>query len=267
MKGKVVIITGASSGIGRALAKEFCGRGAKLALGARRVELLGELKQELNSPDVLCVATDVSKEDDCKKLIELTIEKYGRIDILINNAGISMRALFKDMDLDVMHRLMDVNFYGTVYCTKYALPYLLKSKGSLIGVISIAGYVGLPGRTAYSASKFAVRGFLDTLRIEHLKDGLHVLVAAPGFTASEVRKVALTANGTPQGETPRNEGAMMSAEKCAFLITEAVRKRKRELILTFVEGKVTVFLGKFFPSLLDKLTYSHMAKEPDSPLK
>jgi short-subunit dehydrogenase len=267
MKDKVVIITGASSGIGRALAKEFCGRGAKVALGARRAELLGELKSELNSPDVLCFATDVSKEDDCKKLIELTIEKFGRIDILINNAGISMRSLFKDMDLDVMHRLMDVNFYGTVYCTKYALPYLLESKGSLVGVISIAGYVGLPGRTAYSASKFAVRGFLDTLRIEHLKEGLHVLVAAPGFTASEVRKVALTANGTPQGETPRNEGAMMSAEKCAFLITEAVRKRKRELILTFVEGKVTVFLGKFFPSLLDKLTYSHMAKEPDSPLK
>ncbi|MEI6140405.1 MAG: SDR family oxidoreductase [Mariniphaga sp.] len=267
MNGKVVIITGASSGIGRALAKEFCSRGAKLALGARRVELLAELKSELNSPDVLCIATDVSKEAECKNLIELTIEKYGHIDILLNNAGISMRALFKDMNLDVMHRLMDVNFYGTVYCTKYALPYLLESKGSLVGVISIAGYVGLPGRTAYSASKFAVRGFLDTLRIEHLKDGLHVLVAAPGFTASEVRKVALTANGTPQGETPRNEGAMMSAEKCAFLITEAVRKRKRELILTFVEGKVTVFLGKFFPSLLDKLTYSHMAKEPDSPLK
>ena len=267
MKGKVVIITGASSGIGRALAKEFCNRGAKLALGARRVELLSELKLNLNSPDMLCVATDVSKEADCKNLIELTIGKYGHIDILINNAGISMRALFKDMDLDVMHRLMDVNFYGTVYCTKYALPFLLETKGSLVGVISIAGYVGLPGRTAYSASKFAVRGFLDTLRIEHLKDSLHVLVAAPGFTASEVRKVALTANGTPQGETPRNEGAMMSAEKCAYLITEAVRKRKRELILTFVEGKVTVFLGKFFPSLLDKLTYSHMAKEPDSPLK
>jgi len=137
----------------------------------------------------------------------------------------------------------------------------------LVGVISIAGYVGLPGRTAYSASKFAVRGFLDTLRIEHLKDGLHVLVAAPGFTASEVRKVALTANGTPQGETPRNEETMMSAEKCAYLITEAVRKRKRELILTFIEGKVTVFLGKHFPSLLDRLTFNHMAKEPDSPLK
>lgn len=267
MKGTVVVITGASSGIGRALAKEFFVRGARLALGARRIDLLLSLAGELNGPDILCVKTDVSQEADCKRLVELTIEKYGRIDILVNNAGVSMRALFKDMDIEVMHRLMDVNFYGTVYCTKYALPYLLETKGSLVGVISIAGYVGLPGRTAYSASKFAVRGFLDTLRIEHLKTGLHVLVAAPGFTASEVRKVALTANGTPQGETPRNEEAMMSAERCAFLIARAVGKRKRELVLTFVEGKLTVLLGKFFPSLLDKLTFNHMAKEPDSPLK
>jgi short-subunit dehydrogenase len=267
MKGKVVIITGASSGIGKALAKEFFSRGALLSLGARRLDQLEALKMELNNSEILCTQTDVAMENDCKNLIDRTVKKFGRIDILINNAGISMRALFKEMDLEVMHRLMNVNFFGTVYCTKYALPYLLETKGSLVGVISIAGYVGLPGRTAYSASKFAIRGFLDTIRIEHLHNGLHVLVAAPGFTASEVRKVALTADGTPQGETPRNEGAMMSAETCAFKIAESVRKRKRSLILTFTEGKLTVFLGKFFPSLLDKLTYNHMAKEPDSPLK
>lgn len=267
MKGKVVVITGASSGIGRALAKEFYSRGALLALGARRIDQLEKLKTELHNSDFLCVETDVAMETDCKNLIDLTIKKYGHIDVLINNAGISMRAMFEDMDLAVMHRLMDVNFFGTVYCTKFALPYLLESKGSLVGVISIAGHVGLPGRTAYSASKFAVRGFLDTIRIEHLHSGLHVLVAAPGFTASEVRKVALTADGTPQGETPRNEAAMMSSETCAYHIAEAIRKKKRELILTFLEGKFTVFLGKFFPALLDKLTYNHMAKEPDSPLK
>ena len=266
MKGKVVIITGASSGIGRALAKEFYSRGATLVLGARRIDRLEAIKKELHNSNILCVKTDVAEEADCKRLIDLAIEHFGHIDVLINNAGISMRALFKDMDLEVMHRLMNVNFFGTVYCTKYALPYLLETKGSLVGVISIAGHVGLPGRTAYSASKFAVRGFLDTIRIEHLKNGLHVLVAAPGFTASEVRKAALTANGTPQGETPRNEDKMMSAETCAYHIAEAVRKRKRELILTFVEGKFTVFLGKFFPALLDRLTYNHMAKEPDSPI-
>jgi len=267
MKNKVVIITGASSGIGRALAVEFASRGAKLVLGARRTDRLQELEKELPGTEILSVKTDVSVEEESKNLIEQAVSHFGRIDVLINNAGISMRANFQDMDLEVMHKVMDVNFYGTVYCSKYALPYLLESKGSLVGVISIAGHVGLPGRTAYSASKFAVRGFLDTVRIENLKKGLHVLVAAPGFTASEVRKSALTANGTAQGETPRKEEKMMSSEECALHIANAVKKRKRQLILTFVEGKFTVFLGKFFPSLLDKLTFNHMAKEPDSPIK
>ena len=267
MKNKVVIITGASSGIGKALAVEFASRGAKLVLGARRTDRLEELEKGLPGTEILSVKTDVSVEEDCRSLIKQAVSRFGRIDVLINNAGISMRANFEEMDLEVMHRVMDVNFYGTVYCTKFALPYLLQSKGSLVGVISIAGHVGLPGRTAYSASKFAVRGFLDTIRIENLKKGLHVLVAAPGFTASEVRKSALTASGEAQGETPRNEEKMMSAEECALHIANAVKKRKRQLILTFIEGKFTVFLGKFFPSLLDKLTYNHMAKEPDSPIK
>lgn len=267
MKNKVVVITGASSGIGRALAKEFAALGSRLSLAARRTELLEELRTELPGTEILITTTDVSKEEDCRNLMEQTIQRYGQIDVLINNAGISMRALFEEVDLKVIRQLMDVNFYGTVYCTKYALPSLLKTKGSLVGVISIAGYVGLPGRTGYSASKFAMRGFLDTVRIENLKKGLHVLVAAPGFTASEVRQAALTNDGSQQGETPRDESKMMSSEECARHIVRAVVRRKRELILTFVEGKLTVFLGKFFPSLLDKLTYSHMAKEPNSPFK
>jgi short-subunit dehydrogenase len=267
MKDKVVVITGASSGIGRALAKEFALKGACLSLGARRTELLEELQAELPETEILIQKTDVSREDDCRLLIEATIKRFGRIDMLINNAGISMRAIFEEVDLKVIRQLMDVNFYGTVYCSKYALPYLLKTKGSLVGVISIAGYVGLPGRTGYSASKFAIRGFLDTVRIENLRKGLHVLVAAPGFTASEVRKFALTNDGSVQGESPRNEDKMMSAEECARRIVRAIEKRKRELILTFTEGKLTVFLGKFFPALLDRLTYNHMSKEPNSPLK
>ena len=267
MKNKVVVITGASSGIGRALAKEFASRGAKLSLGARRLDLLEELKSELQETKILILKTDVSLEDDCRQLIEETVKRFGKIDVLINNAGISMRALFEDVDLKVIRQLMEVNFFGTVYCSKFALPYLLESKGSLVGVISIAGYVGLPGRTGYSASKFAIRGFLDTVRIENLKNGLHVLVAAPGFTTSEVRKMALTNDGSKQGETPRNENQMMSAEVCAHHIVRAIQKRKRELILTFAEGKLTVFVSKFFPWLLDKITYKHMAKEPKSPLK
>ena len=167
----------------------------------------------------------------------------------------------------VLRKVMDVNFWGTVYCSKYALPYLLESKGSLVGVISIAGFIGLPGRTGYAASKFAVRGFLNTVRIENMKKGLHVMVAAPGFTASNIRKTALNANGRQQGESPRNENKMMTAEKCAAIIVKGIRKRKREIIMTFVEGKLAVFLSKWLPGLVDRLSYSLMAKEPDSPFK
>lgn len=267
MKNKVVIITGASSGIGKALAGEFAGRGCKLVIAARRIDLLEKLKVDLAPAEVLPLQIDVSREAECRQLIGAAIERFGRIDILVNNAGISMRAVFEDVDLSVLRKLMDVNFWGTVYCTKYALPYLLQTKGSVVGIISVAGYIGLPGRTGYAASKFAIRGFLDTLRIENMKKGLHVLVAAPGFTASEVRKAALTAQGSKQGETPRNEEKMMTAEQCARHIVCAVQKRRRQLILTFTEGKLSVFLAKFFPAMIDRLAFRHMAKEPDSPFK
>ncbi|MCF8334899.1 MAG: SDR family oxidoreductase [Bacteroidales bacterium] len=268
MDNKVVIVTGASSGIGKALSELYASRGYGVVMAARNEEKLNSLATELEKQggEVLPVKTDVSKEVDCKNLIDKALEKFNRIDILVNNAGISMRAMFKDTDLDVIRQLMDVNYWGTVQCTKYALPHVLKQQGSIVGVISIVGHVGLPARSGYASSKFAIRGFMDTLRIEHLKDGLHVLVAAPGFTDSNIRKTALTEDGTQQGGTPRNEGEMMSSEEVARRIAEAVDRRKRSLILTFKEGKLTVWLGKFFPKLLDKLTYNHMAKEPDSPL-
>jgi len=267
MQKKVVIITGASSGIGKALAEKYAAEGWNLVLAARREERLLELKAKLNHTGVLIAKTDVTSETDCKNLVDQAVEKFGQIDVLINNAGISMRALFNQTDLDVMRKLMDVNFWGTVYCTRFAMPFLLKTKGSLVGVISVGGYIGLPGRTGYSASKFAVRGFLETIRVENLKTGLHVLMVAPGFTASEIRKSALLANGKQQGETPRNENNMMSAEECAEHIFKAVLKRKRELVLTFAEGKLTVFLSKFMPRFIDKMSYKMFAREPDSPFK
>lgn len=270
LKDKVVIITGASSGIGKALAYELARKGAKIVLAARHLEELLAIEKELKAitgTDVLSVRTDVTKELACKELIEQTFRVFGRIDILVNNAGISMRALLSDLDLNVIRKVMDVNFWGTVYCTKYALPYLLQSKGSLVGVISIAGYLGLPGRTGYSASKFAVRGFLNTVRVENRKKGLHVLLAAPGFTASNIRKTALNGEGRQQGESPRNEGKMMTAGQCAAIIVKGIEKRKREIVMTFTEGKLAVFLSKWWPRLVEKLTYLHMAKEPDSPFK
>ena len=268
MIGKVIIITGASSGIGLAMAKEFSRHNTSVVLAARNITHLKDIETEINASGghAFSVQTDVSKEEDCKHLIEATIQKFGRIDILINNAGISMRGLFQETDLSVLRTLMDVNFWGTVYCTKYALPHLLQTKGSVVGISSIAGFMGLPGRSGYSASKFAMNGFLETIRVENLKKGLHVLVVAPGFTASNVRLSALDANGKAQGETPRNEDKMMSAEEVALQVYKGIVKKKRTIILTFVEGKVTVFLKKWMPSLLDKLAYNHMAKEPNSPL-
>jgi short-subunit dehydrogenase len=269
IQNKVVMITGASSGIGKALVYEFARRGAKISMAARDVDKLLEIEHELQSQGVeaLSVQTDVTREADCRAFVERTIQKFSRVDILVNNAGISMRALFEEVDLDVIRRVMEVNFWGTVYCTKHALPHLLASHGSVTGVISVAGFMGLPGRTGYAASKFAVRGFLNTLRVENLKKGLHVLVAAPGFTASNIRKSALAADGTHQGESPRAEDKMMTAERCAHIIVNAIQKRKREIVMTFVEGKISLFLSKWCPGLLDKLAYKHMAKEPDSPFK
>ena len=273
-KDKVVIVTGASSGIGLASVRNFASLGAKVVLAARSIDKLEKIAEELNNRFAAhnsqliahCIKTDVTKEEDCKNLIEKTIETFGKIDILVNNAGISMRAVFKDMDLSVMRSLMDTNFWGTVFCTKYALPYLLETNGTLVGVISTAGYVGLPARTAYSASKFAVRGFLETLRIEHLYDGLHVMVFAPGFTTSNIRNVALTADGTPQGETPRKEEKMMSAERVARILARGIARRRTQMVLTPL-GKATLFASRNMPRVTDKVEYRMMSNEPNSPLK
>ena len=268
MKDKVVIITGASSGIGKALAFEMGNRGAIVVLAARSEDKLVEIESEMKASGVrvLAVKTDVSLEADCRKLIDVTFEKFDRIDVLVNNAGISMRALFEQVDLEVIHRLMNVNFWGTVYCTKFALPYLLQTKGSVVGVSSIAGFKGLPGRTGYTASKFAIQGFLETLRIENLKKGLHVLIACPGFTSSNIRNAALAADGSSQGESPRNEESMMKAEDVAVQIADAIVKRKRILIMTLL-GKLIVLINKIFPFFMDRMVYNQLAKEPDSPFK
>jgi len=268
MKNKVVIITGASSGIGKACAEKFGGEGAKVVIAARNQEKLNSVADQLTqkSIDVLAVQCDVSKQEDCQKLIDETINKYGSIDVLINNAGISMRAIFNDTDVKVLEQVMNINFWGTVYSTKYALPHLLKSKGSVVGVSSIAGYVGLPARTGYSASKYAMQGFLDALRTENLKTGLHVMVACPGFTASNIRNTALSSDGSQQGESPRDEGKMMTAEEVANHIYNGINQRKRTLVLT-TEGKLAVFLGKLFPKFIEKQVFKKMEKEPNSPLK
>src|SRR6201996_3103606 len=254
LKDKTVIITGASSGIGKSLATEFAKRGANLVLGARQFVTLCEIAQGLETDfciRAVAVQCDVAVEEDCQHLIKQAFATFGKIDVLVNNAGISMRALFNDADVSVLKTVMDVNFWGTVYCTKYALPEILKSKGSIVGVSSIAGYKGLPGRTGYSASKFAMNGFLDALRVENLKTGVHVMTACPGFTASNIRNTALNAGGKQQGESTMEEDKMMTADEVAKIIVQGVEDRARTLIMT-AQGKLTVFLNKILPGFLDK---------------
>lgn len=269
LKDKVVIITGASSGIGKAMAAEFAGKGANLVLAARQYVTLCEIAQQLEQQyqiKAIAVQCDVSVEDDCAQLIKQTLSTLGKIDVLVNNAGITMRALFKDVDLTVLKSLMDVNFWGTVYCTKYALPEIVKTNGTIVGVSSIAGYKGLPGRTGYSASKFAMNGFLDALRLENLNTGIHIMVACPGFTASNIRNTALNKNGLQQGESSLEEDKMMTSEEVAAVIVKGVEDRERTLIMTF-QGKLTVLLNKLFPAFLDKQVYNVFAKEKNALLK
>jgi len=269
LSNKTVIITGASSGIGKSLATEFAKLGANLVLAARQYVTLCEIAQSLEQQyniKAIAVQCDVSIEEDCEHLIKQTLTTFDKIDVLVNNAGISMRALFNDADVDVLKKIMDVNFWGTVYCTKYALPEILKTKGSIVGVSSIAGYKGLPGRTGYSASKFAMNGFLDALRVENLKNGIHILTACPGFTASNIRNTALDKNGTQQGESTLEEDKMMTADTVAEIIVKGVEDRARTLIMTG-QGKLTVLLNKFLPGFLDKMVYNTIAKERNSLLK
>jgi short-subunit dehydrogenase len=266
MKDKVVIITGGSSGIGKALAEEFGAHGSKILITGRDQHALDNAVNELTAKgiSIVGVRADVSLPEDNKRMADVALRHYGTIDILINNAGISMRALFEEANVDVITKVMNINFFGVVYATKYCLPEIIRKKGSIVGISSIAGLTGLPGRTGYSASKFALNGFLEALRLELNPTGTHVLTACPGFTSTNIRKRALTKDGTVQGESPREEGSMMPAEDCARYIYAATVKRKRTLVLT-TQGKLAVFMNRWLPGLADRIVFNIMSKEPNSP--
>src|SRR5579872_4424918 len=253
---KVVVITGGSDGIGKALIESLIPLGAKIATCGRNHDKIYKLQMEYANVLLHAVACDVSDEQECRRFIESTIETFGGIDILINNAGISMRALFLDSVTEVTRKVMEINFLGAIYCTKYALPSILERIGSVVGISSVAGYRGLPGRSAYSASKFALQGWLESLRTELLHSGVHVMWVCPGFTASNIRLAALDSHGDARGETVLNESGLMSAQACATHILKAIRRRRRTLVLTLL-GKVTVLINKVAPSLADRLTYKH----------
>jgi short-subunit dehydrogenase len=257
---KIVVITGGSDGIGKALVAQFLALGAKVATCGRNENKLSLLATEFPSSNLYTAQVDVSKQDQSEAFIKQVVDNWGRIDILINNAGISMRALVSEVSVQTLQNVMDINFWGTVYCTKAALASIQQNKGVIVGVSSIAGYRGLPGRSGYSASKFALNGWLEALKTELYASGTHVMWVCPGFTTSNIRNAALDKNAKAQGESPMDEGAMMSSEDCATHIIHAIEKRKRSLVLTFT-GKRTVFMNKFFPAWADKLVHHFFFKD------
>lgn len=263
---KVAIVTGGSSGIGKSLVLKYSSEEYAVAFTGRNKERMAQMASELGDKPHLALELDAAGKTDNQKLVDETIKAFGRIDVLICNAGISMRALFEEAELEVFEKLMDINFYGAVYATKFALPHLLESRGTIIAISSINGWRSTPARSAYSSSKFAMQGFFESLRTEVMNRGVHVLVVCPGFTSSNIRNVALTADGKSQGESPREEQKMMTCEEVAERTFKAAKHKKRDLILTF-QGKMAVLLNKIIPSRLDKMVYKMMKKEPDSPLK
>ena len=256
---KVVVVTGGTDGIGKALVEQLLQAGAKVATCGRDHDKLYRLQSTYPSSPLHTMVADVSSENDCRRFMETTIKIFGGIDILINNAGVSMRALLKEATSEVIRKVMDINFFGAVYCTRYALDSIIERKGTIVGISSIAGYRGLPGRSAYSASKFALQGWLEAVKTELLDDGVHVMWVSPGFTSSNIRVAALNKDAESHGETPMDEGKMMTAEECASHILRAIEKKKRSLVMTFT-GKQTVFLNKFFPKLADRLTHNFFFK-------
>lgn len=269
MNRKVAVITGASSGIGKALAYTFAAKNFDLAICARRDDLLNDIANDIiskHSVDVYVFKADISMKDEAESFVKSSIEKFNRIDVLINNAGISQRSLFEETDLIVFERLIGVNYWGAVYCVKFSLPYILESKGSIIAISSISGYTPLPARTAYASSKYALHGFLESLRIELLKKGVNVLVATPSFTESEIRIKALTHEGDQQGFSPKDENKLMTAEYVAEKVYKAYLKKKRTLVLPSFIGNLFIKFYQLLPKIADKFIYTQMKKEKDTPL-
>lgn len=254
-KDKVIIITGASEGIGLALAMALAEYHPKLVIAARNVQRLAELKQRLMMPDedVLIQPVDVTNEQECKTLVEATVQYFGRVDYLVNNAGMTMWAMFEELnDLSVFNQIYQVNVMGAVYCTYYALPYLKQSKGVVVGISSLAGLNGVPSRSAYCASKHAMMGFFDSIRIELKDSDVSVVTVAPDFVVSQIHKRALDKDGNALERSPMQESKIMSAEDCAQIIIDAMVNKKR-LAITSFRGKLARWLKLLAPGFIDNL--------------
>jgi short-subunit dehydrogenase len=255
LKGRRIILTGASEGIGRALALELAGRGARLALAARDRQRLDSLAQECRARggEARALPTDVSNAQDCEWLVNETVAAFGGIDVVIHNAGITMWSRFDALtDLSIFERLMEVNYHAPVRLTALTLPHLKQSKGLLVAVASLAGLTGVPERSGYAASKHAMIGFFDSLRIELAGSGVDVSVIAPDFVVSEIHKRAIGPDGEPLGASPMMQSKIMSAEDCAARIARAIERRERQVLMS-TRGKLGRWLKLFAPSLIDRI--------------
>jgi short-subunit dehydrogenase len=262
MKDNVVLITGASKGIGAELARQLAARGAMLALVARDRSALAKVAAECIAMGARAtvIVADVAIEDDCRQAVERTIAAFGRIDTLVNNAGATMWANFEDIrDMSILAFIMQVNYMGAVYFTHYALPHLKASRGRIVGVASLTALTGVPTRSGYAASKHAMRGFFDSLRIELAGTGVTVTMAYPGFVSTGIRENASGPDGRPIAISPVKEGEVMTAGKCAELILKAIETRKREVVMT-TRGRIALFLKLVAPGLVDRIARNAIDK-------
>jgi short-subunit dehydrogenase len=256
--GQVVIVTGASAGIGRALALQLAGQGAKVVIAARRAERLEDVAEECRAlgGEVLVIPTDVSDEVQCKLLVDKTISAFGRLDMLINNAGLAASALLDEFpNLHLFKQTMDVNFYGAVYCTYYALPHLKKTRGRVVAISSVGGKAAIPYNTPYCSSKYAMHGFYDSLRMELVQHGVSCTVICPWWVVTEFHESQLNQDGEPRGARGRAiyTKNMMTSGQCAEITLRAAYKRRREVLMG--PGMMTVWLKTLAPGLVDWLTF------------
>lgn len=253
---QVVIVTGASSGIGKALALHLAGKGAKVVLAARRAELLEQIAADCHNAggEALAVPTDIADQAQCRALVEKTVTVFDRLDMLINNAGLAVIARLEDYtNLSLFQHVMEVNFYGAVYCTFYALPHLIHSHGRIAAVSSLGGKAPLPYNSPYVASKFAMHGFFDSLRIELMKHGVSVTIICPYWVVTGFHEAQLDKDGLPRGPSGRAiySKNMMTAERCAQVILRAVYRRQREVMMG--PGRLIAWLKLLAPGLLDRI--------------
>ena len=261
--GKVLAITGASEGIGAELARQVAGKYVWLALAARNLDKLERVAEECRArgAEAVAIRCDVGVESDCRSFIDTALRKFDSLDILVNNAGVSGHARFEEVtDFGWYETLMRVNYLGSLYCTRHALPHLKKRRGLVVGISSLAGKVGIPGRTAYSPTKAAQALFLEALRLELLGSGVDVTVVYPGVVATDIRRHGYGPDGGPAGKSGLREDKAMPVEKCARLIAEAMHARRRELVMT-LPGKLGLWLRLVAPGLVDRMILNALKKD------